>query len=123
MSDFWEKSNIEWLARLLYEKNTNWDHIGFTASEADKREINRNEKGYEWEKEYLTEDSRRLFIELAERATKEAKQIIKELKLENNLGGPEQCREEVTGLGTRATNKNLGNSGFSGGSMMRLAAA
>lgn len=37
--------------------------------------------------------------------------------------GPEQCREEVTGLSTKGTNKNTGNSGFSGGTIGRLAAA
>jgi len=38
-------------------------------------------------------------------------------------GGPEQCREEVTGLSTSGKNKNMSNSGFGGGTMVRLAAA
>lgn len=38
-------------------------------------------------------------------------------------GGPEQCREEVTGLSTSGKNKNMSNSGFGGGIMARLAAA
>lgn len=37
--------------------------------------------------------------------------------------GPEQCREEVTGLSTKGKNKNMSNSGFGGGTMARLAAA
>jgi len=36
---------------------------------------------------------------------------------------PRACREEVTGLSTKGTNKNTGNSGFSGGAMVRLVAA
>lgn len=42
---------------------------------------------------------------------------------EVNTSGPDQTREEVTGLGTKIKNKNLSNSGFSGGSPLRLMAA
>lgn len=38
-------------------------------------------------------------------------------------GGPEQCREEVTGMSTNGQNKNMSNSGFGGGTIARLAAA
>lgn len=37
--------------------------------------------------------------------------------------GPEQSREEVVGISTRGKSANLGNMGFSGGSIMRLATA
>lgn len=37
--------------------------------------------------------------------------------------GPVQTREEVTGMGTKSKNKNMGNSGFSGGQPVQLEAA
>lgn len=54
-----------------------------------------------------------------------SKELSRMALLINKLvgGGPEQCREEVTGLSTAGKNKNMSNSGFGGGAIVRLAAA
>lgn len=57
---------------------------------------------------------------------KEASKELSRLALLINKmvgGGPEQCREEVTGMSTNGQNKNMSNSGFGGGTIARLEAA
>lgn len=54
--------------------------------------------------------------------TKMAKLLLK-IQESSSGNNPHQSREEVTGMSTKGTNKNMSNSGFGGGGPMRLAAA
>ncbi len=83
---------------------------------------------------YLTEKAKLAFLELSmkvrdrerkarAKVEKEALLILKELKGDGEEGGIECSREEITGLGGANKNRNFCNTGFGGGSMMRLAAA
>ncbi len=71
----------------------------------------------------LTEKGRRQLLLIAAEAVQKASQLF--LKEQHGLSEetPEQQREEVTGLSTNGKSANFSNSGFGGGTMMRLAAA
>lgn len=71
----------------------------------------------------LTEKGRRLLILIAARAVEEAANVLLKEQRQNGEETPEQNREEVTGLSTKGKSANLGNSGFSGGCITRLATA
>lgn len=79
-------------------------------------------KGYHHD-DCLTEQSRRKIIVIAAKAVQEAANLCLKNQHESAEATPEQNREEVTGLSTKGKSANCGNSGFSGGSMMRFAAA